>query len=140
MRTRLILSERSESYVSELQTSEAPYQINIDLGMAKWSRTYEKFPRQKFQGFFRGREGSGLALGWLTTVTDSLAAMNDADRLVCDELHRAERVGLQFHDGLFEAWTRLTRWTRPLVRRPRRRAVRSLGGDGGDWFGLRWHR
>jgi hypothetical protein len=66
--------------------------------------------------------------------------MNEVDRLVRDEFHRAERVGLQLHDGLFEARTRLTRWTRLLVRRPRRRAVRSLRGDGGDWFGLRWHR
>jgi len=87
-------------------------QIDIDLGVAKWSRT---------------------------TVTDGLAAMNETDRLVRDELHRAERVGLQLHHGLFEARARLTRWARPLVRRPCCRVVRSLGGDGGDWLGLCWH-
>lgn len=31
------------SYVSR----KAPYQINIDLGMAKWSRTYEKNPEEE---------------------------------------------------------------------------------------------
>jgi hypothetical protein len=81
----------------------------------------------------------GLALGCLTTVTDGLAAMNETDRLVRDELYRAERVGLQLHHGLFKARARLTGWTRALVRRPCRRAVRSLGGNGGDWLDLCWH-
>jgi len=52
-------------------------QVNIDLGVAKWS---------------------------MTTITDGLASVNEAGGLVRDELHRAERVGLQLHDGLFKAW------------------------------------
>jgi len=87
-------------------------QINIDLGMAEWSRS---------------------------TVTDGLAAVDEEDRLVRDEFHRTERVGLQLHGGLFEARARLTRWARLLVRRPCCRAIRRLGNDGGDWLGLCGH-
>jgi len=42
-------------------------QINVDLGMAKWSNA---------------------------AVAGGFAAMDEANGLVCDELHRAERVGL----------------------------------------------
>jgi hypothetical protein len=89
---------------------------------------------------FLPRRFEGLALGRLTTVTDGLAAVDDADGLVRDELHRTEWVGLQLHGGLFEAGARLTRWARPLVRRPCCRAVRRLGNDGGgDWLGRCGH-
>jgi len=53
-------------------------QIDVDLGMAKWSRP---------------------------TVTDGLATVNEAYGLIRNELHRAKGVGLQIHDGLLEART-----------------------------------
>jgi hypothetical protein len=53
-------------------------QVNVDLGMAKWTSA---------------------------TVTDGLAAVNEADGLVRNELHRTKGVGLQLHDGLLEART-----------------------------------
>jgi len=55
-------------------------QVDVDLGMAKWTDT---------------------------AVTDCLAAVDEADGLVRDELHRAERIGLQVHHGLLEARARL---------------------------------
>jgi len=87
--------------------------IDINLGVTKWS---------------------------ITAITDGPAAVNEANGFIRDELHCAERVGLELHYGLFEARARLTRWTRALVRRPRRGTVRSLWSIGGNRLGLCWHR
>jgi len=53
-----------------------------------------------------------------STVTYSLATVNYADGFLCYQLHRADRVRLQFHRGLFESWTGALCRSRSLTSRP----------------------
>lgn len=65
-------------HISRSGATDHTYQINVDLGMSKWSSA---------------------------TVTNGLTSVNVLDGLVRYELHRAERVWLQLHGGLLEART-----------------------------------